>query len=130
MIDDAELWGTDKQAAEEAKRVRKNAKRHAKDSRLPPHHKKVKASRSRFDAPLPKSKARGSQGTEHLSDMIQEEEASISTRAIHQPDWNVHETDHSSEAWVATQLIQGLLTQTDMEGAVDLTLETLEPCYC
>jgi len=53
----------------------------------------------------PRSEAGGSQGTEHLSDMIQEEEASVPPWAIHRSDWSVHETDHSSEAWVATQLI-------------------------
>lgn len=126
MIDDAELWGTDKQAAEEAKRARKNAKRHTRDSRLPPRHKKSKTSGSRSS--LPHTEAGGSQGTEPLSDMV-EEEAPIPARALHRPNWNVHETDHSSEAWVATQLIQGLPTRADMEGAADLTSETLESCY-
>ena len=80
--------------------------------------------------PPPRSEAGGSQGTEQLSDIIQEEEASVPAWTIHWPDWSVHETDHSSEAWVATQLIQGLLTQADIEGATDLTSKTLESCYC
>ena len=70
MIDDAELWGTDNQAAEEVKRVRKNAKRHAKDARLPSRHKKSKASGFRSVMPPPRSEAGGFQGTEHFSDMI------------------------------------------------------------
>ena len=62
--------------------------------------------------------------------MIQEKEASVPPQAIHRPDLSVHEMDHSSEAWVATQVIQGLPTQADIEGAADLTSETLESCYC
>ena len=62
--------------------------------------------------------------------MIQEEEASVPPRAIHRPDWSVHTSDHSSEAWVATQLIHHLPTEADIEGATDLTSETLESCYC
>ena len=77
MIDDAELWGTDKQATEKAKRARNNTKRHAKNARLPPRHKKSKASGSHSAMPPLRSEAGGSQGTEHLSDMIQEEEASV-----------------------------------------------------
>lgn len=127
IIDDAELWGTDKQAAEEAKQARKNAKRHTKDSRLPPRHKKSKASGSRSS--LPRAEIGGSQGTKPLSDMV-EGETSIPTRALHRPDWNVYESDHNSETWVATQLIQGLPTQADLKGAADLTSETLESCYC
>ena len=52
--------------------------------------------------------------------MIREKKAFVPARAIHRPDWSVHETDHSSEAWVATQLIQGLPTQADIKGATDL----------
>ena len=48
MIHDTELWKTDEQAAEETKRARKNAKRHTEDVRLPPRHKKSKASGSRY----------------------------------------------------------------------------------
>ena len=50
--------------------------------------------------PPPRSEAEGSHGSKHLSDIIQEEETSVPPRAIHLPDWSVHEMDHSSEAWV------------------------------
>ncbi|XP_052186742.1 uncharacterized protein LOC127797680 [Diospyros lotus] len=59
-----------------------------------------------------------------------EGEAFIPARTLHRPDWNVHESDHSNETWVATQLIQGLSTQADLEGVADLTSETLGSCYC
>jgi len=60
MIDDAKLWEIDKQAAEEGKWVRKNAKMHLKNFHLPPRHKKSKASESRSTAPLPRPEAGGS----------------------------------------------------------------------
>ena len=105
MINNAELWGTNNQATEKAKRAKKNAKRHTKDSCLPPRHKKSKASGSCSAAPLPRPEEGGSQGTKHLFDMIQKEEVSILARALHRLNWNVHQLDHNSEAWLATQLI-------------------------